>query len=59
MSNIIRSAIVAVAVLSGVSAVQAQSYDLEDNARPASSYDLNSADDVKSFWEQQDRTNGN
>jgi hypothetical protein len=59
MSTFIRSAIVAVAVLSGLSAVQAQSYDLEDNARPASSYNLNSPDDVKSFWEQQDRNRGN
>lgn len=59
MSTFIRSAIVATALLSGLCVAQAQSYDLEDNARPASSYNLNSPDDVKSFWEQQSRTNGN
>lgn len=59
MSTFIRSAIFAVAVLGGLSAAQAQSYDLEDNARPASDYNLNSPDDVKSFWEKQDRSNGN
>ena len=59
MSTLIRSAVFAVAVLGGLSVSQAQSYDLEDNARPASDYNLNSPDDVKSFWEQQGRTNGN
>jgi hypothetical protein len=46
------------AVLAGMSAVKAQSYDLEDNARPLSSYDLNSPAEQKQFWEQSER-NGN
>jgi hypothetical protein len=57
MTTFIRSAIFAVAVLGGLAAAQAR--DLEDTSRAASSYDLNSPNDVKAFWEQQDRNNGN
>ncbi len=58
MSTFVRSAMFAAAMLAGLSAVKAQSYDLEDNARPLSSYDLNSPADQKQFWEQSER-NGN
>jgi hypothetical protein len=54
MSTFIRSAIFAAAILGGLSAVQAGDYDLEDNARPLSSYDLNNPDDVKAFFERSD-----
>ena len=56
MSTFIRSAIFAVAVLAGLSAAEARSYD---NARPLSSYDLNSPADQKAFWEQQQDRNSN
>lgn len=52
MSTFIRSAIFAAAVLAGLSAVKADSYDLGDNSRPLSSYDMNNPADVKAFWEQ-------
>ena len=55
MSTFIQSAIFAAAVLVGVSAAQAQSYDLDDNARPLSSYDLNSPDDSKAFFDRLER----
>lgn len=55
MSIFVRSAIFAAAVLAGLAAAEARSYDLENNARPLSSYDLNSPADQKAFWEQQER----
>ena len=51
----IRSAIFAVALLAGLSAVEARDY----NGRSASQYDLNNPDDVKSFWENQRHSGGN
>lgn len=59
MSTFIRSAIFAAAVLGGLSAAQARDYYLDDNGRTLSSYDLNSPDDVKSFWEHQQDQSGN
>jgi len=56
MSTFIRTAIFAAAVLGGVAAAQARDYSLDDNSRPASSYDLNNPDDVKSFWDRQDQS---
>jgi hypothetical protein len=55
MSTFIRSAIFAAAVLAGLSAAEARSYDLEQNGRTPSQYNLNSSDDVKSFWDNQDQ----
>jgi hypothetical protein len=52
MSTFIRSALVAVALLSSVSAASARYY-LEDNSRSPSSYDFNNPDDVKAFWDAQ------
>ncbi len=57
MSTFIRSAIFAAAVLAGFSAANARYYDLEQNGRIPSQYDLNNPDDVKSFWEDQDSRN--
>ena len=56
MSTFIRSAIFAAAVLAGLSAAEARSYDLDQNGRTASQYNLNSADDVKSFWDNQEHS---
>ena len=53
MSTFIRSAIFAAAVLAGLAAAEARSYDLEDNARPLSSYDLNNPHEQKQFWDRQ------
>ena len=59
MSIFVRSAIFAAAVLAGLSAVEARNYNLEQNGRTPSQYNLNSADDVKAFWEAQDSRNSN
>jgi hypothetical protein len=59
MSTVIRSAIFAAAVLAGLSAVEARDYNLEQNGRTPSQYDLNNAQDVKAFWESQDSRNSN
>ena len=59
MSTFIRSAIFAVAVLGGLAAAQARSYDVEQNGRTPSQYNLNSQDDVRAFWDEQGRRNGN
>jgi hypothetical protein len=56
MSTFIRSAIFAAAVLAGLSAVEARDYNLEQNGKTPSQYDLNSADDVKSFFNDQSRS---
>jgi hypothetical protein len=57
MSTFIRSAIFAAAVLAGLAAAEARSYDLEDNARPLSSYDLNNPHQQKQFWDRQHQGN--
>jgi hypothetical protein len=59
MSTVIRSTIFAAAVLAGLSAANARYYDLEENGRIPSQYDLNNPADVKSFWEDQNSRNGN
>jgi hypothetical protein len=56
MSTFIRSTIFAAAVLAGLSAVEARDYNLEQNGKTPSQYDLNSADDVKSFFNDQSRS---
>jgi hypothetical protein len=56
MSTFIRSAIFAAAVLAGLSAVEARDYNLEQNGKTPSQYDLNSPDDVKSFFNDQSRS---
>ena len=54
MSTFIRSALIAVALLSSVSATSARfNPDLQDNSRSPSSYDFNNPDDVKAFWDAQ------
>ena len=53
MSTFIRSAIFAAAVLGGLASVQARDYNLDDNGRAVSSYDLNNPADVRSFWDKQ------
>jgi len=59
MSTFIRSAIFAVAVLAGVSAVEARDYNLDENGRTPSQYNLNNGDDVRSFWDDQANRNAN
>jgi len=56
MSTFIRSAIFAAAVLAGLSAVEARDYNLGENGKTPSQYDLNSADEVKSFFNDQSRS---
>ena len=58
MSTFVRSAIFAAAVLAGLSAVEARDYNLEDNSRPLSSYDLNNPDEVRSFFDNQEHNGG-
>lgn len=58
MSTFIRSALIAVAILGTVSAASARTYQSDSNGRTPSSYDLNSPDEVRSFWDAQQR-NGN
>jgi hypothetical protein len=57
MSTFIRSAIFAAAVLAGLSAVEARDYNLEQNGKIGSQYDLNNPDEVKSFFADQSRSN--
>jgi hypothetical protein len=58
MTTFIRSAIFAGALLAGLSAAQARYYDLDQNGRTPSQYNLNSPSDVRAFWDNQTR-NGN
>lgn len=58
MTTFIRSAIVAVALLSGVSAAYAAPDYTYDNGTLSSQINLNTQDGVKAFWESQSR-NGN
>lgn len=52
MSKIIRSALVAVAVLGSVSAASARpAHVTYDTATPRSAYDLNTVEGAKAFWE--------
>jgi hypothetical protein len=54
MSTFIRTAIIAVAVLSSISAASARSYrPLEENGVIASDRDLNNPESVKEFWDNQ------
>lgn len=55
MSTFIRSAIVAIALLGSISTVSARTHHSDYNGRTPSSYDLNDSDDVKAFWESQQR----
>jgi hypothetical protein len=57
MSTFIRSALIAIAILGSVSAASARIHQSDANGRTPSSYDLNSPDDVKGFWDAQ-RTGG-
>lgn len=57
MKQIIRSALVAVAVLGSVSAASARPAHVPyDSATPRSAYDLNSAEGAKAFWESLQRS---
>jgi hypothetical protein len=58
MSTFIRSSLFAAAVLAGLSGAQAQTYDLEDNTRPLSSYDLNNPEEAKAFFDRLERQGG-
>jgi hypothetical protein len=59
MSTVIRSAVIALALLGGISVASARPMDTPyDNATPRSQINLNSADGAKAFWEAQER-NGN
>jgi len=55
MSTFVRSAVFAAAILGGLAAAEARDYDLTDNGRTLTTYDLNDAGDAKAFWEQLDR----
>lgn len=57
MSTFIRSALIAIAVLSSVSAVSAR-IRLDENGITSGQRNLNDAESVKQFWENQLR-NGN
>lgn len=58
MSTFIRTTVIAIALLSGVSAASARMYPSDYTGRPLSSYDLNDPQDLKNFWDAQQR-NGN
>jgi hypothetical protein len=56
MSTFIRSALIAVALLSSVSAASARSRQAPyDNATPRNQIDLNSTEGARAFWESQQR----
>jgi hypothetical protein len=55
MSNIVRSALIAVALLSSASAAMAQS---RDTYRTHQNYGNSSTDSARAFWDEQQR-NGN
>ncbi len=57
MSTFIHSVLIAVALLSSVSAASAR-FNLEGNSRSPSSYDFSDPDDVKAFWDAQQRNGG-
>ena len=58
MSTFIRTAVVAIALLSGISAASARIHSPDYTGRTPSSYDLNDPQDVKSFWDAQQRNGG-
>jgi hypothetical protein len=58
MSTFIRTAIIAIALLSGVSAASARISSSDYTGRTPSSYDLNNPAEVRDFWDAQQR-NGN
>jgi hypothetical protein len=55
MSTFIRSTLIAIAILGGVSAASARTDPSDANGRTPSSYNLNNSDDVKRFWDAQQR----
>ncbi len=57
MSTFIRSALIAIAVLSSVSAVSARPHRaLDENGITNGQRDLNDPQEVKEFWENQQHT---
>jgi hypothetical protein len=59
MSTFIRSALIAVAVLSSISAASARSHRmLDENGVINSDRNLNSPEAVKEFWDNQQHTGG-
>jgi hypothetical protein len=58
MSTFIPTTIIAIAILSGISAASARLNPSDYTGRPLSSYDLSDPQDLKSFWDAQQR-NGN
>lgn len=55
MTTFIRSALIAVAVLSSVSAASARTNYLYDDSKTASQLDFSNPDDIRAFWELQSR----
>jgi len=58
MSTFVRTTVIAIALLSGISAASARIHSSEYTGRTPSSYDLNDPQDVKDFWEAQRRSGG-
>lgn len=58
MSTFIRTAVIAITLLSGVSAASARIHQSDYTGRTPSSYDFNNPEDVKDFWDAQQRNGG-
>ena len=58
MSTFIRTTVIAIALLSGVSAASARIHQSDYTGRTPSSYDLSDPQDVKGFWDAQQRNGG-
>jgi len=58
MSTFIRTTVIAIALLSGISAASARIHQSDYTGRTPSSYDLNNPEEVKDFWDAQQRRGG-
>ena len=58
MSTLIRTAVIAIALLGGISAASARPHQSDYTGRTPASYDLNNPEDVRDFWDAQHRNGG-
>ena len=57
MNAFVRTTVIAIALLSGISAASARTHQ-SDTGRPLSSYDLNDPQEMKDFWDALQRNGG-
>ena len=58
MSTFIRTTVISIALLSGISAASARTHQSDYTGRTPASYDLNNPEDVRDFWDAQQRNGG-